>query len=125
MKSLDFPGHFLADPPQLSDTLPGFDQYLVLHADAVLEPPWPTPQHKLVMPVGCVAIVGSVEVKRVLVEVDASLSARVPYVALVQHHQLQELRAPSTAARLQLAALYAATDTSGVPEPRAGMLVSW
>ena len=43
------------------------------------------------------------------------------YIVLDVHPRLRELRASSISGRLQLAALYAASVSSTVPDPRAGM----
>lgn len=124
LSSCNFRGYHLAQAQQLSDTLPGFSQYLVLEPGASLSelPPWGAP-YKLVVPAGSVERSGGPCAAPVVIRAsendDASCLQR-GYSALEIHRRFQEIRARTIAARLQLAALYAATDR-GVPEERAGM----
>ena len=119
LHSCDFSGYSLAPQQQLSDTLAGFSQYLVLEPGLQLEqhPPWVAPV-KLVVPSGPVArAAGSGAVS---VVGDDKPEACRRYCTYDVHRRFGELRARTLPARLQLAALYAAADT-GVPEKRSRM----
>jgi hypothetical protein len=118
LASKDYAGYALAQQQQLADTLPGFSQYLVLEpSDALLsQHPWGGPV-KVLIPTGAVS---RDEGGVVSVRAAASAGAARSSCAFDVHARFGELRARSVASRLQLAALYAASDT-GVAEARAGM----
>ncbi|KIZ06296.1 hypothetical protein MNEG_1660 [Monoraphidium neglectum] len=128
LRSLQRRGYVLAARQQLADavaapgdgvtgvvdyTLPGFSRYLVLEnggggsgAERLVE-----------VPAGKVALL---EGGGATVEVDGSSGAGLRSYAYSVHHRLGDLRASSIPARLQLAALYAATSTL-LPEPGSQM----
>jgi hypothetical protein len=117
LASKDYSGYELTREQQLRDTLPGFAQYLLLEPGASLfaQPPWGAPV-KLLVPSGAVARDGA---GAVTVLGDEAPGAARGTWAFDAHDRVGELRAAGVAARLQLAALYAAADTR-VPEPRSG-----
>jgi hypothetical protein len=118
LASKDYAGYALAAQQQLADTLPGFAQCLVLApGDALLsQHPWGGPV-KVLIPTGAVSrdAEGGVHVRAA-----SAAGAARSACAFDVHARFGELRARTVAARLQLAALYAASNT-GVPEARAGM----
>ena len=123
LKSRDFSGYQLADVPQLDDSLFGFLQYLVLvpSLDCKITSPWNVRSNKVIVPDGVVTKKQNKKQNDVKIAGDENSWTNRNYFTYDVHRRLKELRAPSVEARLQLAALYAATSQCGVPEPRAGM----
>eukprot|EP00037_Helgoeca_nana_P031742 m.409107 g.409107 ORF g.409107 m.409107 type:complete len:3050 (+) comp28456_c0_seq1:346-9495(+) len=119
-QSINFAGYMLASPPQLADTLLGFTAYLVLTPSTH---PSPIEPIKVVVPVGEVKQCpgGSGTSSTVTIVGDDGCGARWEFAVYNVHHRFGELRAASTADRLLLAALYAATSVAGVRDHRAGM----
>lgn len=118
LESCDFSGCHLNNPPQLDGTLLGFTDCLVLAPGSSLfdHSPWHGGLVKVLVPIGdvqrsdkgTVSIIGSND--------NDCAASREAYIFDV-HGRFGDLRAPSIAARLQLAALYAACDDRLLPEP--------
>jgi hypothetical protein len=112
MRSLDHANYQLALSQQLGDTLIGFRQYLVM------EPvPETSADVMIIVPVGRVHHLSADHVE---VEVDSGSGAVCDTHVYKIHPRFRYLSATSGVARLQLAALYAATG-SLLPDRRLGM----
>ena len=120
ISSLDFLGYHLEPCQMLDDTLPGFHRYLVLKRTRLDGPESrPGPLNELIVQMGTpyrssdgdedVKIVGSSE-----------CDATRLFVSYDVHQRLRYFDASNTAARLHLAALYAATGSMLIDE-RVGM----
>ena len=111
IKSRNFFGCALAEQQQLPDTLYGFTQYLVLESDEVNAP------NVVIFPAG--VVVQDADTKEVVIEGSDLVDADRSFHAYEKHPRFGslEVRCGPTAieARLQLAALYAATG-SALPE---------
>eukprot|EP00752_Nemacystus_decipiens_P003638 g3353.t1 len=105
-------GYQLACDQQLQDTLPGLTRYLVLVREE--ETMVLVPRGKMVVREG--------KTSRVWIECDNEECehSELQVFSYMLHHRWQQLDAGGLSARLQLAAMYAATSTS-LPDPRAGM----
>lgn len=122
LRSINFKGYHLAANPQLPDSLLGFIEYLIITPDVCTpEAPWTKTPHKVIVPSGTVLLSSDASDARITIQGEDGSCATRKYAVHAVHGRFGELRAASIASRLQLAALYAAADTSGIPEPRAGM----
>lgn len=130
--SVNFEGYRLAPEQQLSDTLPGFARYLVLEPGPELrkKPPWTPPATKILVPAGEVdrrkptGFWAKHRTTTIATPADTKDGTfkEIAYHAFEIHPRFRDLRASTPEARLQLAALYAATDRGrGVPDRRLGM----
>jgi hypothetical protein len=118
LRSDNFAGYHLAPTPQLSETLLGFTEYFVIAPDtSTPQAPWSDTPVKVIVPTGTVTRAGHT----VAVNGSQGCDAKRKYTVLEVHPRLGELRASSVEGRLQLAALYAASNSLTIPEPRAGM----
>lgn len=106
-------GYQLARAQQLQDTLPGLVRYLVLHREG---------QGSRVMVPRGNAVVEEGATPRVRIECqhEGSEDAELKVYCYTVHRRWSQLDAGGIPARLQLAAMYAATGTL-LPDPRAGM----
>ena len=107
IRSLNYSGYTLSKDQNLGDTLPMFDEYIILENGNKI---------KVLIPEGIVHLANNkVQIQR-SEENGSTLRHRMYDV----HQRFRYLKATSVGARLQLAALYAATGTL-LPEPRLGI----
>ena len=107
LHSNEFSQYRLAECQQLPDTLNGFSQYLLLrHVENALDVIVLIPAGKVLSKNG-----------QTLLGTETICSANLTYFTYTPNHRFTDLRARSISGRLQLAALYAAVDSS-LPEIR-------
>ena len=111
LHSRDYTGYVLSPCQQLSDTLWGFDRYLVLQHAVTGES-----DTKIVIPRGEVVSTNG----EVLVETESCSGAKLAVYAYDVHPRIKCLMATSIHARIHLAHLYAACETL-LPEERMKM----
>lgn len=106
-------GYHLACAQQLQDTLPGLVRYLVIERE--------DGDTKVLVPRGNVALREDATSRvRIECEDEEDEGAELKVFCYTVHRRWNQLDAGGVSARLQLAAMYAATDTL-LPDPRAGM----
>ena len=108
LRSRNYVGWHLAPCQSLRDELLGYDKYLVLHQECDDN----TFRCKVIIPAGTVVKLPSGDV---IIEISAECDAALQHHAYDIHPRLKSLESTGVEARLQLAALYAAT-SSLVPE---------
>ena len=107
IRSLNYIGFSLSKNQQLEDTLLNFNQYLVLEKDK---------QIKVLIPNGIVTRTENC----VKINIDKEIKANIEHRMYDVHQRFKNLKATSVGARLQLAALYAATGIL-LPDRRLGI----
>ena len=117
--STDYRGYSLAQNQPFHDTLHGFTQYLILEDCASKAITDTRKQTKVLIPAGIIDTDVNQVVVKIPSECEASIGVRM-YDVHMRFNTLEVAAGPlAVEARLQLAALYAATDL-GIPDDRTG-----